>query len=109
MTDSYTAEGPFNQGDPKANLPKEKIAEKLAKANQFRFLTERAAGLASLPAAALHWTVSLPEVSTVIPGAKTAAELEQCIDGADAPHFDRATLDEVRAIQQGWGDWKIYG
>lgn len=37
LTDSFTIEGPFNAGDPKGNLPKEKIQEKLDKANQFNF------------------------------------------------------------------------
>jgi aryl-alcohol dehydrogenase-like predicted oxidoreductase len=51
----------------------------------------------------------MPEVTTVIPGAKTIDELEQCIRGADAEPFDQVTMDEVRGIQRAWGDWKIYG
>ena len=109
LTDSFTAEGPFNDGDPKANLPREKIQDKLDKANQFRFLLDRSAGISSLPEAALHWTVSIPEVSTVIPGAKNIRELEQCIRGADAVPFDKDTMDEIRDIQNSWEDWKIYG
>jgi len=109
LTNSFTVDGPFNDGDPKAHLAKEKIQEKLDKANQFKFLVERSTGVSSLPEAALHWTVSIPEVSTVIPGAKNIGELQQCISGADALPFDKATMDEVRAIQNAWGDWKIYG
>jgi len=109
LTDAFTAEGPFNEGDPKANQPKEKIQAKLDKANQFKFLVERSQGISSLPEAALHWTISMPEVTTVIPGAKTISELEQCVRGADAPPFDTATMEKVRAIQRAWGDWKIYG
>lgn len=109
LTDSFTVDGPFSKGDPKANQPKEKIQAKLDKANQFKFLVERSSGISSLPEAALHWTISMPEVTTVIPGSKTIAELEQCIRGADADPFDQTTMDEIRAIQQSWGDWKIYG
>ena len=109
LTDSFTAEGPFNEGDGKANQPKEKIQAKLDKANQFKFLVERSHGISSLPEAALHWTISMPEVTTVIPGAKTVDELEQCVRGADAVPFDQATMDEIRAIQRAWGDWKVYG
>ncbi len=109
LTDAFTAEGPFNEGDPKANQPKEKIQAKLDKANQFKFLIARSPDISSLPEAALHWTISMPEVSTVIPGAKTISELEQCLRGADAEPFDAKTMDEVRAIQRAWGDWKIYG
>jgi aryl-alcohol dehydrogenase-like predicted oxidoreductase len=109
LTDSFTVEGPFNNGDPKANLPREKIQEKLDKANQFKFLLDRSPGISSLPEAALHWTVSIPEVSIVIPGAKNIKELEQCISGADAVPFDKATMDEIRDIQKAWGDWKSYG
>jgi aryl-alcohol dehydrogenase-like predicted oxidoreductase len=109
LTDSFTTEGPFSEGDPKANLPKEKIQEKLDKANQFKFLVERSPGISSLPEAALQWTISMPEVTTVIPGAKTINELEQCIRGADAEPFDQTTMDDVRAIQRAWEDWKVYG
>ena len=109
LTDSFTAEGPFNEGDGKANQPKEKIQAKLDKANQFKFLVDRSPGISSLPEAALHWTISMPEVTLVIPGAKTIDELEQCVRGADAAPFDPATMDEVRAIQGSWGDWRIYG
>jgi aryl-alcohol dehydrogenase-like predicted oxidoreductase len=109
LTDSFTVEGPFNNGDPKANLSREKIQEKLDKANQFKFLLDRSPGISSLPEAALHWTVSIPEVSIVIPGAKNIKELEQCISGADAVPFDKATMDEIRDIQKAWGDWKSYG
>lgn len=52
---------------------------------------------------------SQPEVSTVIPGAKTINELEQCVRGADAVLFDQTTMADVRAIQRAWGDWKVYG
>jgi aryl-alcohol dehydrogenase-like predicted oxidoreductase len=109
LTDSFTADGPFNEGDGKANQPKEKLQAKLDKANQFKFLVERAPEISSLPEAALHWTISMPEVTAVIPGAKTIGELEQCIRGADAEPFDQETMDEVRTIQCAWGDWKIYG
>lgn len=109
LTDSFTADGPFNEGDGKANQPKDILQDKLDRANQFKFLVDRADGISSLPEAALHWTVSLPEVTLVIPGAKTIGELEQCVAGADAAHFDAATMAEVRTVQQGWGDWKIYG
>jgi aryl-alcohol dehydrogenase-like predicted oxidoreductase len=109
LTDSFTADGPFNEGDGKANQPREVLQAKLDKAKQFRFLVDRAEGISSLPEAALHWTISLPEVTTVIPGAKTVAELEQCVRGAEAPAFDAETLAEVRSIQHSWGDWRIYG
>jgi aryl-alcohol dehydrogenase-like predicted oxidoreductase len=109
LTDSFTIDGPFCEGDPKANQPKEALQAKLDKANQFKFLVERSPGISSLPEAALHWTISMPEVTTVIPGAKTIDELEQCIRSADAVPFDQTTMDEVRAIQRAWGDWKIYG
>jgi aryl-alcohol dehydrogenase-like predicted oxidoreductase len=109
LTDSFTVDGPFNEGDGKANQPKEKLQTKLDKANQFKFLVERPPELSSLPEAALHWTISMPEVTTVIPGAKTINELEQCVRGADAAPFDQKTMDDVRAIQRAWGNWKVYG
>jgi aryl-alcohol dehydrogenase-like predicted oxidoreductase len=44
----------------------------------------------------------MPEVTTVIPGAKTIDGLEQCIRGSDAAPFDQTAMDEVRAIQREW-------
>ena len=108
LTDSFTVEGPFNEGDPKARQPKEKVQEKLDKADEFKFLIDRSDGISSLPEAALHWTISMPEVTTVIPGAKTVVEIEQCVHGVDAKIFDQETMAEVREIQRGWGDWDIY-
>ena len=108
LTDSFKVDGPFNEGDPKARQSKEKVQTKLDKADQFQFLIDRSDGISSLPEAALHWTISMPEVTTVIPGAKTVAEIEQCVRGMDADLFDKATMAQVREIQRGWGDWDIY-
>ena len=102
LTDSFTADGPFDPQDYKSRLPRAHLERMLAKADQFRFLIEREPTLASLPEAALNWVVSHPQVSTVIPGPKSVAELEQCLRAAHAARFSEETLAETRAIQRAW-------
>ena len=104
LTDSFTAEGPFDPQDGKAGMKKEDIQAKLDKANAFKFLVEPDKGIPSLPAAALNWVVSHPEVSNVIPGSKTVEEIEQCLTAADATPFSSEEMAEVRKIQESWSE-----
>ena len=102
LTDSFGPDGPFEPQDFKAVMPREDVEKRLNLANQFRFLVDESDDIASLPEAALNWTVSFPEVSCVIPGAKTVKEIEQCLRAADARHFSRGQLDRTIAIQGSW-------
>ncbi len=104
LTDSFGPDGPFGPEDFKAAMPRDDVARRLDKANQFRFLIDAARGLRSLPEAALNWVVSHPEVSTVIPGSKSVAEIEQCLAAASAKPCDAETLQKVHAIQTAWRD-----
>jgi len=104
LTDSFTPDGPFPPEDFKAIMPKEDIARRLDKANQFRFLIDPKKGVSSLPEAALNWTVSHPVVSTVIPGSKSVEEIEQCLSAVGADYYDDAVLKRTREIQLGWKD-----
>jgi aryl-alcohol dehydrogenase-like predicted oxidoreductase len=103
LTDSFTAEGPFDEQDYKSRMTREQRQARLDQAGRFRLLVDPARGVPGLPAAALHWVVSNSEVSCVIPGAKTIPELEQCLAAADAEPFDPATMGQVVAIHEEWG------
>lgn len=104
LTDSFGPDGPFDPEDFKAVMAREEVEKRLNKANQFRFLIDGAKNVESLPAAALNWVVSHSEVSTVIPGSKSVAELEPCLKGAAALHFDAAQMKRAREIQLAWGE-----
>jgi aryl-alcohol dehydrogenase-like predicted oxidoreductase len=104
LTDSFGPDGPFAPQDFKGAMPREEVARRLERAEQFRFLVDPARGIRSVPEAALNWVVSHPEVSNVIPGAKSVLEIEQCLGAADAPPFDDAAMCRVRGIQLAWAD-----
>ncbi len=104
LTDSFTADGPFVPQDFKAGMAREEIQKRLDKANSFRFLVDESSAVDSLPAAALNWTLSFPEVSCVIPGSKSVAELDQCLEAEDAPRFSREQMQRAREIQLSWTD-----
>lgn len=95
LTDSFTAEEHFDAEHNKSNMSRELIQARLDQAEKFRFLVEQNPQVASLPEAALLWTISHPEVSCVIPGAKTVAELEQCLTVADKPYLSREMLQRA--------------
>lgn len=48
-----------------------------------------------LPEAALAFPLSFKDVSVVIPGARTPAQIEQNANASNAPHFDAAQLREI--------------
>lgn len=104
LTDSFGPDGPFDPEDFKAVMAREDVEKRLNKANQFRFLIDGAKNVESLPAAALNWVVSHREVSTVIPGSKTVAELEPCLEGANALHYDDDQMKRARDIQLSWSE-----
>ena len=101
LTDSFTAEGPFDKEDFKAAMKREDVQARLEKANAFKFLCVRP-GITTLPEAALNYTLSFKEVSTVIPGAKTVKEIEQCVSASGAPAFDADTMGRIDRIQKQW-------
>jgi aryl-alcohol dehydrogenase-like predicted oxidoreductase len=104
LTDSFGPDGPFAEQDFKAVMARNEVARRLDKANQFRFLVDGTPGTDTLPGAALNWAVSHPEVSSAIPGAKSVAELEQCLAASDAQHFAPDAMKRAREIQLAWTD-----
>lgn len=102
LTDSFGPDGPFVPQDFKGAMARDEVVKRLDKANQFRFLIDPARGIHSLPEAALNWAVSHPQVSNVIPGSKSVAEIEQCLSCVDAPRYTREEMERVREIQLAW-------
>lgn len=101
LTDSFTADDEFSPDDYKSSCSREILREGLGSADQFRFLFEDREDLSSLPEAALNYAASFPQVSTIIPGAKTTQELQQCFSAIAAEPFDDDTLARIRATQSG--------
>ncbi|MGI8907915.1 MAG: aldo/keto reductase [Candidatus Sumerlaeaceae bacterium] len=104
LTDSFGPDGPFVEQDFKASMPREEVARRLDRANQFRFLARQLPAINSLPEAALHWALSHPEVTSVIPGAKSVQELEQCLAAQSSDHFPDEIMQRARGMQLAWPD-----
>lgn len=101
LTDSFTADDTFGPDDYKSSCSREVLREGLESADRFRFLFEEREDLSGLPEAALNYAASFPEVSTLIPGAKTTQELRQCFSRIAAAPFDDEMLARIREVQSG--------
>lgn len=102
LTGSFTAETEFDAEDYKSKMPPAELQKTLDRAERFRFLIDQARGVPTLMTAAIHWTLSHPEITVAIPGAKTPEELDQCLLAADAQYYTPEQLQKVIAIQKGW-------
>lgn len=104
LTASFGPDDPFGPDDWKSRLDRSLIRRELGRAAQFDFLIDSNRGVQGLAEAALNWVVSHPEVSSVIPGPRTVAELEQCLSAVDAAPYDEATMERVEAIRSKWDE-----
>jgi len=91
LTGKYSAESVFAQGDIRAALPPEYVSAMTETAARLDFL--RRDGRRTLAQAALRFVLDDPSVSSVVVGAKTAAQVEENAGAADVPPID----DDERA------------
>lgn len=88
----------FPPGDFRSRWSRERIAEAAGKVEALRFLVKPP--LETMAQAALAFVLSQPAVSTVIPGAKTAAQVEENVAASDLaplPDEDLRRAEELLA------------
>ncbi len=102
LTDSFTGDSAFDQQHNKSRMDRELIEDRLNQAEKFKFIVEEREDIQTLPEAALVWTLSHPEVFCVIPGAKTVAELEQCLVRADAEPLSSSIMERAKQLGEGY-------
>ena len=94
LTGKYTASTTFGEGDMRTEWPPEYLAMQARLAEKCRFLAtpER-----TLTQAALRFVLDAPEVSVVIPGIKTVAQVVENLAASELPGL---TEDEHTAIRE---------
>jgi aryl-alcohol dehydrogenase-like predicted oxidoreductase len=92
LTGKYGAGHRFADTDFRADWSRERLAETAARVEAYRFLEREGRTLAQ---AAIAFCLSQPAISTVITGAKTAAQMEE---NAAASEMAPLTDEELRAV-----------
>jgi len=102
LTDSFSADAEFDNQHNKSRMDRELIEGRLRQADKFKFIVEERGDIRTLPEAALVWTLSHPEISCVIPGAKTVREIEQCLIPMEAEPLSRSMMEKARRLGEGY-------
>lgn len=76
----------------------EQFAVLLQRVEGFRFLVR--GKIASLSEAAVRYVLASPLVSTVIPGIKTPAQIEEFVAASDPPYLSSEDLRQIAALQR---------
>ena len=95
LTGKYTPDSTFPEGDRRREWSREEIAEKVRQVEAVRFL---ATDGRTLPQAALLFVLAHPEVSVVIPGAKTVRQVEENVRAAEALPLTPEELEKVTRL-----------
>jgi aryl-alcohol dehydrogenase-like predicted oxidoreductase len=96
LTGKYGPDDVFPEGDIRAALPPEYVAAMAQTAAQLDFL--RRDGVRTAAQAALRFVLDDPAISSVIVGAKTAAQVEENVGAADVPPTDAAERERIAGV-----------
>jgi aryl-alcohol dehydrogenase-like predicted oxidoreductase len=99
LTGKYTAETTFAEGDIRAGWPREYLLMLVELADKLRFLTRH--GERTLAQAMLRLALDNPAVSTVIPGSKTTAQVEENLAASAVAPLTDAERDTIHALLEG--------
>ena len=96
LTGKYGPDSVFPEGDIRASLPPEYVAAMAETAAQLNFL--RRDGARTAAQAALRFVLDDPAVSSVIVGAKTAAQVEENVGASDVPPIGEAEQERIAGM-----------
>lgn len=96
LTGKYVPDAPFPEGDIRAALPPEYVRAMAETAAKLNFLTRD--GERTMAQAALRFVLDDPCVSSVIVGAKTAAQVQENVGAAGVPPIDVGDREQIGAI-----------
>lgn len=96
LTGKYGPDTVFPEGDIRAALPPEYVVAMAETAAQLDFL--RRDGARTMAQAALRFVLDDPAVSSVVVGAKTAAQIEENIAASAVPPVDESERDRIAGV-----------
>lgn len=98
LTGKFTSDVTFEKGDTRAVWPRPLIQKRIEAASRFQpFLPE---GYRTLAQLAIAYPLLSPAVSTVIPGCKSPAQVEENLGVADLPPLSAETRVAIRQVQE---------
>ncbi len=97
LTGKRKREETFPEGDIRHNFPRNYIASMVHSVEKLRFLEQKGRTLAQ---AAIRFTLDNADVSTTIPGAKTAEQVQENIQASDLPSLTGEDLMRVRFLRE---------
>lgn len=98
LTGKYTAESTFPKNDHRNRFGPERIANDLKKLDELRSVL--ASSAPSLVRVALEFVLSFEAVSTVIPGAKTRAQVLENILASEGQRLSPEEISNLRALYE---------
>ncbi len=97
LTGAFTRDSQWAEGDLRRRMyPREKLEEEIRKIEVLKTLFQ--GDTDSLVQAALRFVLSNPQVSTVIPGAKTVQELEENVSASERGPLTQEDLNRIREL-----------
>ncbi len=90
------AESSFHEGDIRHNFPPDYITQLTLAADQLRFLESNSRTLAE---AALRFVLDHKDISTVIPGAKTPAQVDEDLASSESPQLTGEELLRIKFLR----------
>ncbi len=97
LTGKHKPDETFPEGDIRHNFPRNYITSMVHAAEKLKFLEGKGRTLAQ---AAIRFTLDQAEVSTTIPGAKTAEQAQENIRASDLPPLTGEELLRIRLLRE---------
>src|SRR2546425_1058343 len=97
LTGKHRPDETFPEGDIRHNFPRNYIASMVQAADKLRFLEQRGRTLAQ---AAIRFALDNPDVSTTIPGAKTADQAQENLQASELPPLTGEDLMRIRLLRE---------
>ncbi|MDA0335513.1 MAG: aldo/keto reductase [bacterium] len=98
LSGAVTRDTVFPAGSLNARYSREDVAARVAQVERLEFLVRDP--VAALPQAALRWVLDNPAVSSVLTGARNAAEVVDCGCAAGLPGYHPAELAQAWAVHE---------
>ncbi len=98
LAGKHRPEETFPDGDIRRNFPRNYIASMVQAGEKLKFLEQKSRTLAQ---AAIRFTLDNADVSTTIPGAKTADQVQENLRASELPPLTGEDLMRIRLLREG--------
>jgi aryl-alcohol dehydrogenase-like predicted oxidoreductase len=100
LSGRYTRNTVFAKDDWRSRLSREEVAARIARVEELRFLAGN--GARSLIQAAIQFVLGHPQVSTTIPGFRSAEQVAEILESVEAPPLSDIEFARARELGRAW-------